>query len=159
MLEYCNNKLTVISDDDAEHAQFWTDAKGDHTELSFDSLLPMPNGLDFWQGQSWIEKNWGTVMFGKWNFSFEQRNLYISECRFLTEWVSPSPLISNICNRYPQTTFVLEAADIGETSTYIDLISVNDHRHAHKDDDKCRYNTIRKHFKSLMANYFEYIEV
>ena len=80
MTNYCNNTLTVVSYDDDQQGRFWRDAKGQKCELSFGSLIPMPDDLDRGDQIEWIGENWGTVMYEDMSFGFHRRNLYIAEC-------------------------------------------------------------------------------
>jgi len=155
MANICENKLTVISKDDDEHARFWSDAKGATSELSFSSLLPRPDDT---AASDWIGSNWGAVMYEDVGVTFTKLNLYISKCQFDTKWGAPAKLFFNIRDRYPNTTFVLEAISEFDDIPEIYLVDINTAEFARKEGDELKYNSIRKKFEGLMVDLYETID-
>ena len=119
----------------------------------------MPGEIDEMAELEWKGMNWGAVLYENRNFTFDQRNLYISECCFWVVFYPPIELFLNIRNHYPQTIFVIEAEreDHWYKEVQIMWISKNEDMQAFKDYVQ-EYENIRKRFKARMADFFETID-
>lgn len=132
MPNWCSNTLKVRGSED-EVQKFCNKAKGKDTELSFNSLFPMPKelaitsppqteqekkqaaintakyGAPTWY--EWCVKSWGT----KWDVSevcLENEGDYL-EYSFDTAWSPPLLWLTKVSEDFPELEFVMRYSEEG----------------------------------------------
>ena len=111
MPNWCQNRLQVSSEDEETIQQFREDVKGEKTELSLNSLVPMPQELEMSDGwYTWRVDHWGT----KWDVyaHLNDEDEYFLEYAFNSAWTPPSKWLHHVTELYPKLRFILIYEDL-----------------------------------------------